>query len=228
MRVFDLNSPASYFYDDYTYANADSGSLGLANQLYAYGEVSGALVNEGHHAMVFKGATTSCNLDLDSCWISGPTISTVYVDDPWFNWNTNTPGMDADGCPGTGGSYKCGKIGLQPNSAISYSTWKSFYYTPWGHQPSQCSYWNGKWVSVLRKPTSSPPTAPVVSGAPKDLTFGAPTPDPEPGVELTHRATAAAPLLASSQTVGELDRTFQIGKVKNGRRIEMGRLISIN
>jgi hypothetical protein len=76
-----LHTPAGYYYDDYTYTSAYSGSINLAYQLWAYTEVAGALVNEGHHAMVFKGATTSCNLNLDSCWLNSPTISTVFVDD---------------------------------------------------------------------------------------------------------------------------------------------------
>ena len=207
-----LNTGPGYYYDDYTYTTAYSGTINLASQLYSYGEVGGALVNEGHHAMVFKGATTSCNLDLDSCWMSGPTISTIYVDDPWYNWNVNTPGKDADGCPGTGGTYTCGKIGLAPNTAIAYSTWTAYYYTKWGHQ--NCAYWDGKFVSVLRKATSGGPSIPVQGGA-KDPSL-APTPDPTPGLEYPTPPGQDAALLATSADVSALDATFQTAKKTNG------------
>jgi hypothetical protein len=210
------HTPSGYYYDDFTYTSAKSGSLAMADQLYAYGEVAGALVNEGHHAMVFKGVATSCNLDLDSCWMgTGPTISTVYVDDPWFDWNTNTPGKDADGCPGTGGTYQCGKIGLQPNTAIAYATWATYYYTPWGHQPSACSYWNGKWVSVLRKTSQTFPSAAILPGGLKDPAFG-PTPDPEPGIEYPTSATQGATVVANSTSITDLDGAFAKAKTANG------------
>lgn len=206
------HTPAGYYYDDYTYTTAYSGTLALAQQLYDRSEVGGALVNEGHHAMVFKGVTISCNLSLTSCKESGATISTVYVDDPWYNWNTNTPGKDADGCSGTGGTYTCGKIGLAPNTAISYSTWTSYYYTQWAHQ--NCAYWNGKWVSVLRKSSGSP-TGPVQLGGPKDPAFG-PTPDPDPGVEYPDPSTLVARLDATSAAPSDLDRAFNLAKSANG------------
>ena len=162
--------------------------------------------------MVFKGATTSCNLDLDSCWMAGPTISTVYVDDPWYNWNTNTPGKDADGCAGTGGTYTCGRIGLAPNTAIAYSTWTAYYYTTWGHQ--NCAYWDGKFVSVLRKATSGSPTSPVQGGT-KEARF-APTPDPDPGIEYPEPAGQRTTVAATSAALADLDQAFTTAKKANG------------
>lgn len=207
------HTPAGYYYDDYTYTTAYSGTIAMANQLYTRTEVAGALVNEGHHAMVFKGVTTSCNLALDSCWLTGPAVSTVYVDDPWYNWNTNTPGMDADGCSGTGGTYQCGRIGLAPNTAIAYSTWTQYYYTPWAHQ--NCAYWNNKWVSVLRK-ASGTPTAPVQAGAIKDPAFG-PTPDPEPGINYPEPGNLLqATVNAESVSLPDLDGAFTTAKTSLG------------
>jgi len=205
------HSPGGFFYDDFTYSSAYSGSIAMANQLYSYGEVAGALVNEGHHAMVFKGATTSCNLDLDSCWLGGPTISTVFVDDPWHDWNVNLPGKDADGCAGTGGTYQCGKIGLAPNTAIAYSTWTQFYYTRWGHQ--NCAYWNSKWVSVLRKANGFPTIATQEGG--KDPA-SKPTLDPDPGIEYIEPSKAAPRLNAASASISDLNRQFVKAKDIHG------------
>jgi len=206
------HTPAGYLYDDFTYSSAYSGTINMANQLYERGEVAGALVNAGHHAMVFKGATTSCNLSLDSCWQSSPTVSSVYVDDPWFDWNTNTAGKDADGCAGTGGNYVCGKIGLAPNTMISYATWTSFYYTPWTRQ--NCAYWNNKWVAVLRKSTGLP-SGPVQMGATKDPAFG-PTVDPDPGVEYPTPSMSPVVSAAASAAISDLDRTFIDAKTTHG------------
>lgn len=204
--ILYANTGAGYFYDDFTYTSTYSGTAAMAAQLVDRGEVAGALVNEGHHAIVFKGVTADCDLRYDSCWQSSPTFSTIYVDDPWYSWSTNTPGKDANGCPGDlGGTFVCGRIGLKPNTAITYATWKAYYFTDFGHQ--DCPHWDGKWVAVLRK-SSGAPTSAMVSGAGKDPAY-APTLDPEPGVTYPEPARKAASVeTAADASLASLDAAF--------------------
>jgi hypothetical protein len=211
-------SPAGYYYDDYTYSSAYSGTRAMIEQLHSRSESGGALVNRGHHAFVFNGATTSCDPGLAACRDTSYTINTVYVNDPWYNRSVNSPGADPDGCAGTGGRYTCGRIGLRPNAAISWSTWKNYYFTTWGNQPADCAYWNGKWVAVLRKPSGvgGRPTSAVEPhdgealslSAPKDAQ-SAPTEQATEGTEYTDPAVAAPPVSSASAALPDLDRAFR-------------------
>jgi hypothetical protein len=196
-------TPGGYYYDDYTYTNAASGTSALVYQLYDYGNVAGALVNRGHHAFVFKGAVTSCNPALDSCNF---TTSTVYVDDPWYarSGAARTPGEGS--C-----AYTCGKINLKSNQAIDYTTWAKYYFTSWGSQ--DCSYWDGKWVAVQRKGLNTYPSFAESAGE-KDPAM-APTWDSTPG-EVRHVTTAVDQVLAASAELEDIDVAFKKASKERG------------
>ena len=208
------------YYDDFLYSGPYSGTRAMIRQLYVYNEVAGALVNRGHHAFVFKGATTSCNPASSACAASSYVIQTVYVEDPWYDRSVASPGKDGDGCSGTGGTYTCGRIGLRPNSAISYPVWAAYYYTSWGNQPYDCRYWNGRWVAVLRRSASGAPTSTATAAGPTNpatraedgardaTTAGAPTELPTQGRDVRAPATSPRIVRAASARPPDLDRAF--------------------
>jgi hypothetical protein len=139
------HTPNGYYYDHFKFASAYSGTVSMILQVLNYRDAPGVLVNRGHHAMVFLGASTSCAPAVPSCVPSGMTVYGVYVDDPWYaSGNGATPG------PASCSGYSpCGRIGLKPPTYIAYSTWVNYYYTFWAYQ--DCDIWNGFWVAVLRK-----------------------------------------------------------------------------
>ncbi|MBA2557395.1 MAG: hypothetical protein H0V12_08655 [Chloroflexi bacterium] len=216
-RMLYRYSPAGYYYDDYTYTSAYSGTRAMINQLYVRNEPAGALVNRGHHAFVLTGATTGCDPSRSACRNSSYTIKTVFINDPWYDRSVNSPGADPDGCAGTGGPYRCGRIGLRPNAAITYSTWATYYFTTWGNQPADCSYWNGKWVAVLRKPdgvagtpTIAGPAATSYAGVEepaKDPRF-APDEFAAPGQDASAPAAGPVEVRAASASIAHLDLAF--------------------
>ena len=189
-------------YRDVRFTSALAGTRAMVEQLYDSREVSGALVNRGHHAVVFRGATTSCDLSDPNCRRRGYQIRTVYVDDPWYGRNTARPGPDPDGCSGTNGRYVCGRIGLRPNAAISWEMWRRFYYTTWGNQPAACDYWNGYWVAVLRdtRASRSASAAPVDAGSDVEANDG----HGRAGAGEPRHAEAPEPALATAASVRPL------------------------
>jgi len=207
-----LHTPAGRYYDHFTFTSAYAGTDAMIWQLFYYGEVAGALVNTGHHAFVLKGATVSCDPRVIGC---NETISTVYVDDPWYDRSVNTPGSAT--CVGDDGqNYTCGKIGLSPGTAISYSMWTAYYYTPWSHQ--DCPTWDNKWVAVLRKASGGAPAA-----ARSDLTVTtgkdpalAPSDLPVVGVERPAPIAPPVTVTAASASAIDLDAAFQEAKVRHG------------
>jgi hypothetical protein len=206
-------TPGGYLFDDYTYSSATSGTRSMIEAMYDFNDVQGALINRAHHAMVFKGATTSCSPAVESCRVGGYTISTIYVDDPWYDRNVNTPGQGS--C-----SYTCGKIGLAPNTAIAWTTWYKYYFTSWGSQ--DCSHWpDGKWVAVIRK-SSGLPSAPTLPDGTKDPRFG-PTTEAEPGREYPEPRKAPTVVEAASTAVSDLDLAFGAAVTKHdlGSREEL-------
>jgi len=210
-------TPDGYYYDDYSFTTAYSGTRTMINQLYDYNTSPGALVNAGHHAMVLKGATTSCNPADEMCRYSNPgySIVTVYVDDPWYDRSDNDPGQG--NCSWNGQPYTCGKYGLHPSTAITYGTWVAYYYTPWTAQ--DCSYWNGDYVAVLRRgtagqpslvggslPGSMPVTKDASTAPTTDKTYGEEWPEPTP----------TSTVVAASQAIVDLDSAFATAKTRNG------------
>lgn len=209
------NTPPGQYYDDFTYTSAYSGTKALINATAVWGEPAGALINKGHHAFNLQGATTSCNFHNSSCRSSTYTISTVYVNDPWYDRDVHSPGRDTFLCPGTGGSYECGFLGLRPQAAITYSTWWHYYYTSWGFQ--DCAYWNTKLVNVMRTSEAATPDFAddgESNGELKPDALG-PTYDSTPGVE-SPAPREPKPVKAESADIRSLDAAFQIAKGKHG------------
>ena len=189
----------------------------MVNHLYDHGTAPGAVVNAGHHAMVFEGATTSCDPALEECRfkVPGYSITTVYVDDPWFNWSSNEPGRQLPNCTWNGQAYVCGKVGI--TAAIPWVTWSNYYYTPWTAQ--DCSYWNNKWVTVERSTMSGEPSAPVglAQGESPILKpeWTAPSAESTPGEEWAE-PTSTDILVAASTSIADLDSAFRIAKAQFG------------
>ena len=77
------HTPVGFYYDHYKYTSAYAATRVMGEQLRYQAEVAGALVNAGHHAFVFVGVDTSCDIGTANCLKTTYTISNVYVNDPW-------------------------------------------------------------------------------------------------------------------------------------------------
>jgi hypothetical protein len=191
-------TPAGYYFDDYTYTSAYSGTAAMVYDMYTYNDDPGALVNGGHHAFVFQGADTNCNPLNEPCSL---TITNVYVDDPWYH---RSGGAHSPGDGGCGTTNPCGIINLAPNRMIAYATWTKYYYVKWGTN-QDCAHWNGYWVSVLRKEASATPSSPTIGGG-KDPA-NAPTEDWTLGPTLAEPAVPSQ-TFAASVAINDIDASF--------------------
>jgi len=102
------------------------------------GNPNGALVAAGQHAVVVVGYHT-----LNDPFTPTPqTLYGFYIEDPWYG-------------NGDSGLDHWPPNGFTPNSYVTIDNWNSWYYLP---DTNNGSFWNNKYVSVLRASTTVNPS----------------------------------------------------------------------